>query len=96
MFCYQRRSLLPPNNRTPTPSEATSCAPWLDLELEHIAPHIIVPIGRIALHAVAVRYMGRDPGPIRPLHANVLRAGSRTIIPMIHPPSISNTQAAAF
>lgn len=86
----------PPNNRTPVPSEIANCAPWLEAEFAQIDPQIIVPIGRLALTAIAARYLGYDPGPIRPLHATVLPAGNRLIIPMVHPSRISRAQAAAF
>jgi DNA polymerase len=86
----------PPANRTPTPTETANCAPLLARELDTIDPRIIVPIGRIALRAVGLRYLGRDPGAIRPLHAVALRAGERVIIPLIHPSRISRAQVEAF
>jgi uracil-DNA glycosylase len=86
----------PPANRTPVPAEATNCAPFLAHELDAIDPRIVVPIGRVALRAVGLRFLGHDPGPIRPLHAVVLRAGARAIVPLIHPSRISRAQVEAF
>jgi DNA polymerase len=86
----------PPGNRTPAPAEAANCAPFLAHELGAIDPRIVVPIGRVALRAVGLRYLRRDPGPIRPLHAVALYAGERVIIPLIHPSRISRAQIEAF
>ncbi len=86
----------PPNNRTPTPIEAANCIPLLTHELDHIDPFILVPIGRVALQAVGMRYLGIDPGPIRPLHAVPLLANERVIVPLVHPSRISHAQIAAF
>lgn len=38
----------PPGNRTPLPSEAGACAPFLEGQLEAIAPRVIVALGRCA------------------------------------------------
>ena len=38
----------PPNNRTPLPSEAGACAPYLAAQLEIIEPKVIVALGRCA------------------------------------------------
>ena len=86
----------PPANRTPTPEEVARCAPLLAFELDAIAPRIIVPVGRVALRAIGLRYLGYDPGPIRRLHAVALQAGARVIVPLIHPARISRAQVGAF
>ena len=36
----------PPNNRDPLPAEIRSCRPYLDTQLEIIAPKVIVTLGR--------------------------------------------------
>jgi uracil-DNA glycosylase family 4 len=38
----------PPNNRTPTPFEAEACRPYLDRQIELIAPKVIVALGKSA------------------------------------------------
>ena len=38
----------PPANRTPTPEEAAACAPYLDRQVELVAPRLIVALGRPA------------------------------------------------
>jgi len=86
----------PPANRTPTLAEAVNCAPFLVNELDAVDPRIVVPIGRVALRFVGLRYLGRDPGPLRPLHAIALCAGERVIVPLVHPSRISRAQIKAF
>jgi DNA polymerase len=38
----------PPNNRTPDPLEAAACRPYLDRQIELVAPGLIVALGRSA------------------------------------------------
>ena len=38
----------PPGNRTPTEEEAAACAPFLDRQIELIAPRLIVALGKTA------------------------------------------------
>ena len=38
----------PPGNRTPTPEEAAACAPFLDRQIDLIAPKLIVALGKTA------------------------------------------------
>ena len=38
----------PPNNRDPKPDEAASCREYLDAQIAHIKPSIILAVGRIA------------------------------------------------
>jgi len=86
----------PPLNRTPTPYEQQQCTSFLAAELDAIAPWLIVPIGRLALRAVGLRYLGSAFDQIRPLHATVLQARSCRIVPLIHPARISHAQISAF
>jgi len=38
----------PPENRDPQPQEAASCAPYLDRQIELLAPKVILAVGRVA------------------------------------------------
>ncbi|MFQ3631138.1 uracil-DNA glycosylase [Roseiflexus sp.] len=86
----------PPGNRTPTPGEVRACNEWLHLELDMIRPRLIIPVGRIALREVGIRHLGRDPGPIRNVHATVLRSRNVAILPLIHPARISYADVQTF
>ena len=39
----------PPDNRDPLPEEKTACRVWVNAELLHIKPKVIIPLGRHAL-----------------------------------------------
>lgn len=86
----------PPGNRTPTRVEVASCAGFLAWELDQIDPAIVVPVGRLALRAVGLHYLGCDPGAVRALHATPIRLPGRAILPMVHPARISHDQSARF
>jgi uracil-DNA glycosylase len=56
----------PPNNRTPEPAEALACAPYLDRQIELIAPRLIVALGRSAAGRPAEhRCAGFEPSQSR-------------------------------
>jgi len=46
----------PPGNRTPTQEESAACAPYLDRQIELIAPKLIVALGKTA----AIRLLGTE------------------------------------
>ncbi|PJH74969.1 MAG: uracil-DNA glycosylase [Anaerolineae bacterium CG_4_9_14_0_8_um_filter_58_9] len=51
----------PPGNK-PTPQEMANCQPYLEREIEHIQPKVIVALGRIAFDAI-LRLFGKPPSP---------------------------------
>ena len=69
----------PPNNRDPLPGEVRSCGPYLDKQIEMIAPRVIVALGR---HSFSKFYPGEAIGKARgkPREWNGL-----TVYPMYHP-----------
>ncbi|MBX3272845.1 MAG: uracil-DNA glycosylase [Sandaracinaceae bacterium] len=50
----------PPNNRTPNPDEAAACLPFLEAQLEVVAPQAIVALGRHASESLGVAQPGRS------------------------------------
>ncbi|HUF74218.1 MAG TPA: uracil-DNA glycosylase [Gammaproteobacteria bacterium] len=38
----------PPNNRDPAPAEAASCTPYLERQIELVAPRAVLAVGRVA------------------------------------------------
>ena len=36
-------------DRVPTPDEIRNCASWMDQELEILRPHLVIPVGRLAI-----------------------------------------------
>lgn len=69
----------PPKNRDPRPDEVVHHWPWLEAQLDIIAPAVVVPLGR---HA-----MGRfvDDVTITEAHGRSYERDGRTIVPWYHP-----------
>jgi uracil-DNA glycosylase family 4 len=38
----------PPGNRDPEPDEIAACRPWLEQQLQHIAPKVVITLGKFA------------------------------------------------
>jgi DNA polymerase len=69
----------PPGNRDPLPDEIGACKPWLDRQLEIIAPRVIVTLGRYSMN----RYFpGQSIGRI---HGQPRQIEDVTVVPMYHP-----------
>lgn len=60
----------PPENRDPRPEEAASCAPYLDRQIELLAPKVILAVGRVA----AQRLLQADT-PVGRLRGRIHRHG---------------------
>jgi uracil-DNA glycosylase family 4 len=52
VFITSIEKFRPPNNREPKPVEIMACFPYLEKQIEIIAPRIIVPLGRHALKRI--------------------------------------------
>lgn len=70
----------PPNNRTPTDFEMRACRPFLEEQLEGIAPRVIVTLGNAGTRAV----LG-DVGGITRIRGQVLEAFGARVVPTFHP-----------
>lgn len=64
----------PPENRNPRPEEMASCAPYLERQIELLAPKIILAVGGVAAH----RLLGVDT-PVGRLRGRVHRYGPAQI-----------------
>ena len=69
----------PPGNRDPKASEIAHHLPWLERQLELVAPRVVIPLGR---HALAHFAPGRK---ITEVHGTLLVAGDRRLVPWLHP-----------
>lgn len=69
----------PPGNRDPRADEVAHHWPWLEAQLEVIAPTLVVPLGRHALS----RFAGRTR--ISDVHGRMLMVSDRTLFPLYHP-----------
>ena len=68
-----------PNNRDPLPIEIRSCGPYLDRQIELIAPKVIVTLGRYS----TAKFFPDEP--IGKLRGNPARWRGITVYPMYHP-----------
>lgn len=64
----------PPGNRNPTTEEAQQCRPYLDRQIELVAPRLILAVGRIAVHNL----LGTEES-ISKLRGRVHRLGDQQI-----------------
>ena len=70
----------PPENRTPSPSEAEACAPFLARQIALVNPEVILVLGRTAAEAL----MG--PGVrITAVRGAWTTLGTRALMPTYHP-----------
>jgi uracil-DNA glycosylase len=70
----------PPGNRNPQPDEVARCTPFLDAQIQAIAPRIIVTLGRPAANHV----LGRDV-PISALRGRFHDRQGVKVMPTFHP-----------
>lgn len=66
--------------QNPSPSECSSCAPFLSKQLELIKPRIIVTLG-----ADAYQLLSGDSSDFERLRGEIIPFGDAIIIPMYHP-----------
>jgi uracil-DNA glycosylase len=69
----------PPKNRDPKAPEVAHHWPWLEAQLEIIAPELLVPLGRHALARFA------PDAKIAEAHGAVLEVDGRRLFPLYHP-----------
>lgn len=70
----------PPGNRTPAPLEVAACRPYLDRQIELIAPTLIVALGKVAAAAL----LGTDQ-PVGAMRGRVHRYRGTALIVTYHP-----------
>ena len=77
--CFPGKGKTGRGDRVPTAGERRLCAPFLDRELDLVAPQLVLAVGGAAI----ARFLGSGP-----LDARVGRAfhlGDRTVVPLPHP-----------
>ena len=70
----------PPGNRDPLPDEIEACRPYLEAQLAHMAPRVIVTLGNFATRFVLEQDIGISRARGRKYH----RLGA-TVVPTFHP-----------
>jgi uracil-DNA glycosylase family 4 len=69
----------PPRNRDPKAAEVAHHMPWLEQQLELVAPTLVIPLGR---HALAHFAPGQK---ISEVHGTLLVERERRLVPWLHP-----------
>ena len=70
----------PPGNRDPQPDEIESCKPFLDAQLEHMNPKVIVTLGNFA-----TKFILEMPIGITRARGHKYKRHGATVIPTFHP-----------
>jgi DNA polymerase len=78
----------PPNNRAPDPLEAAACRPYLDRQIELVAPDVIVALGKSA----ACTLLGVDAS-VASLRNRIHRYRATPMIVTYHPAYLLRTPA---
>lgn len=73
----------PPDNRIPTPQEASICMPWLLKQIELVNPKILIFLG-----ATALKYMAGPEYRITRDHGNWINWQNRLAMPVYHPAAL--------
>lgn len=83
----------PPNNRLPKKDEETACQPYLKQQIALFRPHIVVPMGKVAIDAVAT-VLGAELGPIGIAHGKAVTVkvpwGKIIVLPTYHPAAMTH------
>jgi len=77
--CFPGKGKTGRGDRVPTAGERGLCAPFLDRELELVAPQLILAIGGAAI----TRFLGS--GPLDARVGQAFHVGDRTVVPLPHP-----------
>ncbi len=70
----------PPDNRDPRPDEIAACRPWLEAQIDRIAPKVVVTLGNFATKLM----LGTDRG-ITSVRGASYPVGSLQLVPTFHP-----------
>jgi uracil-DNA glycosylase family 4 len=70
----------PPGNRDPLPDEIEACRPWLEAQLEHMRPKVIVTLGNFATRFILEEQIG-----ITRARGREYQRRGATVIPTFHP-----------
>jgi uracil-DNA glycosylase len=82
--CYPGPHPAGRGDRVPTRAEQALCAPWLVAELALIRPHVLIPIGGLAIG----KFLGNDTAMTDLIGQRFERDG-RIVVPLPHPSGAS-------
>ncbi len=77
----------PPGNREPTDSEKALCTPWLDRQIELMAPRVVVALGRHAANHL-LGYAGAARRSLGSLRGQVYERRGAKVVVTFHPSNL--------
>lgn len=80
----------PPGNRDPLPEEVAACGPYLERQIELIAPKVVVTLGNFATRLLLDTTEG-----ITRLRGRVYPWGEAALVPTLHPAAVLRGGPAA-
>ena len=87
----------PPQNRDPQKEEITSCAPYLERQIEIIGPRIICPLGRYSMKFLMEKFgLKNEIQPISKIHGKVFGKVPWTSLWAKTAPQISSSNPRSF
>jgi uracil-DNA glycosylase len=81
--CYPGPAPSGRGDRVASPAERDLCAPWLAQERAIVAPHLVIPVGRLAIDEFAGKV------PLAEVVGGPLMVAGTTILPLPHPSGAS-------
>jgi uracil-DNA glycosylase len=85
----------PPGNRDPMPDEIEACSPWLDRQLELVAPQVLVTLGNFATKLLLQTKDGITK--LRGREFAYQRAGiDAVLVPTFHPAAVLRSGGTAL
>jgi DNA polymerase len=85
----------PPGNRDPLPDEIAACSPWLDRQIELIAPRVVVTLGNFATKLLLQTKDGITK--LRGREFPYQRAGVEAVlVPTFHPSAVLRSGGTAL
>lgn len=79
----------PPGNRNPEPDELEACRPYIDRQIELVAPSVIVTLGKIAYQSLLASH-----APISSVRGSWLDLHGIPLMPTYHPAYLLRNPAA--
>ena len=81
--CYPGPAPSGRGDRVASPAERALCAPWLARERELVAPHLLIPVGRLAIDEIV------GTAPLAEIVGGPIQIGETTVLPLPHPSGAS-------
>jgi uracil-DNA glycosylase family 4 len=74
----------PPGNRDPQPDEIEACRPYLEAQLDFVAPKVLVTLGNFATKLL----LGTKDGIMKLRGQEFRYRGTTTLVPTLHPAAV--------